>query len=162
MERPLGLFGGWRLIDTAPLDTDVILLVTDGGGEPYRNPHPCKRIATGWVSSRKGTLLAVTPLQWKPPSSTGPAWPQRTMPLEAQNALARHHTTDTSGRAHSRSRHCGPKNLGRPTLVTRMRKPNATSVRPARPTSRKGRAESARRHAAPTSGRSSRPCRRPA
>jgi hypothetical protein len=29
-----------------------------------------------------------------------------------------------------------------------MRKPNATSVRVARPTSRKGRAESARRHAA--------------
>jgi len=45
MERPLGLFGGWRLIDTAPLDTDVTLLVTDGGGEPYRNPHPCKRTA---------------------------------------------------------------------------------------------------------------------
>jgi hypothetical protein len=29
-----------------------------------------------------------------------------------------------------------------------MRKPNVTSFRPARPTSRKGRAESARRHAA--------------
>ena len=40
------------------------------------------------------------------------------------------------------------KTLGRPTLVTRMRKPNATSVRLARPTGRKGRAESARRHAA--------------
>jgi hypothetical protein len=66
MEKPMGLFGGWRLIDTAPLDTDVTLLVTDGGGEPYRNPHPCKRTATGWASSRKGTPLAVTPLQWKP------------------------------------------------------------------------------------------------
>jgi hypothetical protein len=59
-------FGGWRPIDTAPLDTDVTLLVTDGGGEPYRNPHPCKRTAAGWVSSTKGTSLAVTPLQWRP------------------------------------------------------------------------------------------------
>jgi hypothetical protein len=67
--------------------------------------------------------------------------------VRSTNALARHHTTDTSGHAHGRSRHCGSKNLGRPTLVTRMRKPNATSVRLARPTSRKGRAESARRHA---------------
>jgi hypothetical protein len=66
MEKPMGLFGGWRLIDTAPFDTDVTLLVTDGGGEPYRNPHPCKRTAAGWVSSRKETPLAVTPLQWKP------------------------------------------------------------------------------------------------
>jgi hypothetical protein len=32
--------------------------------------------------------------------------------------------------------------------VTRMRKPNATSFRVARPTSRKGKADSARRHAA--------------
>jgi hypothetical protein len=31
MERPMGLFGGWRLIDTAPLDTDVTLLVTEAG-----------------------------------------------------------------------------------------------------------------------------------
>jgi hypothetical protein len=56
----------WRLIDTAPLDQDVTLLVTDGRGEPYRIPHSCKRTAAGWVSSRKGTPLAVTPLQWKP------------------------------------------------------------------------------------------------
>jgi hypothetical protein len=68
--------------------------------------------------------------------------------VRSTNSLARHHTTDTSGHAHGRCRHCGSKNLGRPTLVTRMRKPNATSVRLARPNSRKGRAESARRHAA--------------
>jgi hypothetical protein len=57
------------------------------------------------------------------PSNPAAAWPQRTMPLEAQNALARHHTTDTSGRAHSRSRHCGPK---KPWL-TNSRDPNAKS-----------------------------------
>jgi hypothetical protein len=48
----MGMFGGWRLIDTAPLDTDVTLLVTDGGGEPYR--HPIR--ASG--SRRAGCLLA--------------------------------------------------------------------------------------------------------
>jgi hypothetical protein len=74
----MDLFGGWRLIDTAPLDTDVTLLVTDGGGEPYRNPHPCKRTAAGWVSSRKGTplvrdALAVEAVQYS----------QKTTPLRA-------------------------------------------------------------------------------
>jgi hypothetical protein len=67
MAKRMRLFASvWRLIDTAPLDQDVTLLVTDGRGEPYRIPHPCKRTAAGWVSSRKGTPLAVTPLQWKP------------------------------------------------------------------------------------------------
>jgi hypothetical protein len=57
---------GWQPIDAAPLNTNVTLLVTDGVGGPYRNPHPCKRTTAGWVSSRKGTLLAVTPLRWRP------------------------------------------------------------------------------------------------
>jgi hypothetical protein len=60
------LSGDWRLIDTAPLDQDVTLLVTDGRGEPYPLPYPCKLTAAGWVSSDKGTPLAVTPLRWKP------------------------------------------------------------------------------------------------
>jgi hypothetical protein len=68
MAKRMHLFAGdWRLIDTAPLDQDVTLLVTDGRGEPYRIPYPCKRTAeAGWVTSSKGTALAVTPLQWKP------------------------------------------------------------------------------------------------
>jgi hypothetical protein len=57
--------GDWRLIDTAPMDQDVTLLVTDGRGEPYCIPYPCKLTASGWVNSGKGTPLAVTPLQWK-------------------------------------------------------------------------------------------------
>jgi hypothetical protein len=36
-----------RLIDTAPLDQDVTLLVTDGRGEPYRIPYRCKRTGGG-------------------------------------------------------------------------------------------------------------------
>ena len=51
---------GWQPIDTAPIDKDVMLIVTDGQGEPFR------LTAAGWVSSGKGTPLAVTPLQWKP------------------------------------------------------------------------------------------------
>jgi hypothetical protein len=46
---------------------DVTLLVTDGRGEPYLIPYPCKRTAdSGWVNSSRGTPLAVTPLQWRP------------------------------------------------------------------------------------------------
>jgi hypothetical protein len=67
MARPTRLFGDWRPIDSAPLNEDVTLLVTDGRGDPYLIPYPCRRIAaSGWVNSSKGNLLAVTPLQWKP------------------------------------------------------------------------------------------------
>jgi hypothetical protein len=57
---------GWNPIDTAPFDEDVTLEVTDGRGAPYRLPNPCRLTASGWVSSSKGTLLAVTPVKWKP------------------------------------------------------------------------------------------------
>ena len=56
----------WRPIDTAPSDQDVKLVVTDGRGDPYLLPHPCRRTMAGWVSSSKGTPLVVTPLRWKP------------------------------------------------------------------------------------------------
>jgi hypothetical protein len=56
----------WQPIDSAPFDEDVTLLVTDGRGAPYRIPYPCKLNSTGWVNSRKGMPLAVTPMGWKP------------------------------------------------------------------------------------------------
>jgi hypothetical protein len=56
---------GWRSLDSAPLDEDVTLLVTDGASEPYQLKLPCRRTAAGWVSSSKGTPLAVTPVKWK-------------------------------------------------------------------------------------------------
>ncbi len=56
---------GWKPIDSAPLDRDVFLVVTDGGGEPYMLPKPCRLTATGWVSSSKGTPLVVEPVKWK-------------------------------------------------------------------------------------------------
>jgi hypothetical protein len=57
---------GWQPIDTAPIGKDVMLMVTDGQGEPYAVLKPFKLTAAGWVSSGKGTPLAVTPLQWRP------------------------------------------------------------------------------------------------
>ena len=56
----------WLPIDTAPLEEEVTLLVTDGRGDPYRIPYPCKRTVGGWVNASKGTALAVRPIQWKP------------------------------------------------------------------------------------------------
>jgi hypothetical protein len=56
---------GWKPIDTAPFDQGVRVVVTDGRGDSYLMPHPCKRTVAGWVSS-KGTPLAVTPIKWKP------------------------------------------------------------------------------------------------
>jgi hypothetical protein len=60
---------GWQPIDTAPVDKDVALIVTDGRGEPYAVFKPFKLTAAGWVSSRTRTPLAVTPLHWRPRSS---------------------------------------------------------------------------------------------
>jgi hypothetical protein len=64
MREPLR--NGWKSIESAPFDQDVTLEVTDGRGEPYTLKNPCKLSAAGWVSSGKGTPLAVTPLQWRP------------------------------------------------------------------------------------------------
>jgi hypothetical protein len=57
---------GWQPIDTAPIDKDVMLIVTDGQGELYAVYMPFKLTAAAWVGSGKGTPLAVTPVQWKP------------------------------------------------------------------------------------------------
>jgi hypothetical protein len=57
---------GWNPIETAASDKDVTLEVTDGRGEPYRLPNPYRLTASGWISSSKGTPLAVTPVRWKP------------------------------------------------------------------------------------------------
>jgi hypothetical protein len=64
--RPIEETFGWREIDTAPLDEDLAVLVTDSGSAPYKLKNPCKRTEAGWVSSGKGTPLAVTPVKWKP------------------------------------------------------------------------------------------------
>jgi hypothetical protein len=64
----MGVFGDhrdWNPIHTAPLGEDVSLMVTDGRGESYRLLCPCRHTAAGWVSSSKGTPLAVTPVEWK-------------------------------------------------------------------------------------------------
>jgi hypothetical protein len=57
---------GWLSIDSAPLDEDVTLLVIDGASEPYPLKLPSRLTAAGWVSSSRGTPLAVTPVKWKP------------------------------------------------------------------------------------------------
>jgi hypothetical protein len=68
---------GWHPIDTAPIDEDVMLFVTDGHGEPYAISNPFKLTAAGWVSSGKRTPLAVTLLMWKPYTPS----PQKKMTL---------------------------------------------------------------------------------
>ena len=56
----------WKSIESAPLDEDVSLQVTDGRGKPYILLNPSRLTAAGWVSSGKGTPLAVTPVKWRP------------------------------------------------------------------------------------------------
>jgi hypothetical protein len=57
---------GWNPIETAPADEDIALQVTDGRGAPYTLQWPCRRTATGWINSRKGTPLEATPIKWRP------------------------------------------------------------------------------------------------
>jgi hypothetical protein len=36
-----------------------------GGRTLYKLQWPCRRTTTGWINSRKGTLLEVTPVKWR-------------------------------------------------------------------------------------------------
>jgi hypothetical protein len=62
----------WRPLDSAPVNEDVALLVTDGASEPYPLKPASRLTAAGWVSSAKGTPLTVTPVKWKPYSAPRP------------------------------------------------------------------------------------------
>ena len=57
---------GWNPVERAPFEEDIALEVTDGRGKPYILRWPCRRTATGWINSTKGTALAVTPVRWRP------------------------------------------------------------------------------------------------
>jgi hypothetical protein len=67
--------------DSAPVDKDVALLVVDGASEPYQLKLPSRLTAAGWVSSAKGTPLAVTPgeVEAVRSSSTCPTSPKKKM-----------------------------------------------------------------------------------
>jgi hypothetical protein len=65
MRAPLVNYG-WNPIESAPFDEDVSVQATDGRGGPYTLPNPCRLTTSGWVSSNKGTPLAVTPVKWRP------------------------------------------------------------------------------------------------
>jgi hypothetical protein len=56
----------WRPIESAPLDEDVTVQVTDGRGKPYTLRTPSRLTSAGWVSSGKRTPLTVTPVRWRP------------------------------------------------------------------------------------------------
>ena len=56
---------GWNSIESAPHDEDLTMQVTDGRGETYTLLNTSRLIAAGWVSSGKGTPLAVTPVKWR-------------------------------------------------------------------------------------------------
>jgi hypothetical protein len=64
MRPPLENYS-WKSIESAPLDDDVTLQVTDGQGEPYILVNASRLTAAGWVSSCKGTPLTVKPVKWR-------------------------------------------------------------------------------------------------
>jgi hypothetical protein len=64
--RPPQVNYGWKPIESAPFDEDISLRVTDGHGGPYTLRWPCRRTGSGWINSRKGTPLEVTPVSWRP------------------------------------------------------------------------------------------------
>jgi hypothetical protein len=55
----------WKSIESAPLEEDVTLQVTDGHGEPYILVNASRLTVAGWVSSGKGTPLTVKPVKWR-------------------------------------------------------------------------------------------------
>jgi hypothetical protein len=64
--RPAPEGYGWKSMESAPLDQDVTLQVTDGRDKPYVLVNASRLTAAGWVSSSKGTPLTVTPVKWRP------------------------------------------------------------------------------------------------
>jgi hypothetical protein len=97
--RPPQVNYGWNPIESAPFDEDIALRVTDGRGGPYTLRWPCRRTASGWINSRKGTPLEVTPVRWRP----YPIPPSRLRAHldQAQGTLRlyRHDAADHRGRA---------------------------------------------------------------
>jgi hypothetical protein len=66
VEKPMMVErSGRKPIDSAPFDQDVTLLVSDGYGKPCVLKSPFRLTSAGWISSGKGTPLAVAPLQWR-------------------------------------------------------------------------------------------------
>jgi hypothetical protein len=47
---------GWQTLDSAPVEEDVSLLVTDGPSEPYPLRLPSRLTAAGWVSSARNAV----------------------------------------------------------------------------------------------------------
>lgn len=75
MGRRRTYWGHWHPIETAPPDQELLLLVSDGTGEPYTLQKPAKLTSDGWVSCSKGTLLVVTPVGWRVAEvPRSPAW----------------------------------------------------------------------------------------
>jgi hypothetical protein len=64
--RPSRVTYDWYPIESAPFGEDIAVQVTDGRGAPYAIRWPCQRTASGWINSRKGTPLEVTPVRWRP------------------------------------------------------------------------------------------------
>ena len=75
----------WQPMETCPADKDVSLLVFDAKGE-YRLPFNCKRTSNGWVNALTGSLLAVEPVKWHPPTREPPEKP-KFVPPEKRNDL---------------------------------------------------------------------------
>jgi hypothetical protein len=67
--RPHRVTYDWYPIESAPFGENIAVQVTDGRGAPYAIRWPCQRSATGWINSRKGTPLEVTPVAWRPYNS---------------------------------------------------------------------------------------------
>jgi hypothetical protein len=74
----------WKPAETAPLDEDITVLVSDGS-RAYVLLKPCQRTKAGWVVSGKKTPLAVVPLKWMPLQRD----PARTRNRRAVSALER-------------------------------------------------------------------------
>jgi hypothetical protein len=78
MRNTLGRY--WKLAEDAPLGIALQVQVTDGSGDFYLLPFPCRLTAAGWVSAVTGTALAVNPTYWKlhvEPLPSKRAWMRR-------------------------------------------------------------------------------------
>jgi hypothetical protein len=70
----------WNPVGTAPAGVALRLRVSDGSGETYVLPSPCRLTPAGWVNAATGAALTVHPTHWQLHVETLPsrrAWVRR-------------------------------------------------------------------------------------
>jgi hypothetical protein len=107
----------WKSLESAPLDEDITLQVSDGRGKPYILVNASKLTAVGWVSSSKERCWPSR--RWRG-GDTSPTWPPPPMTSADRAGALAEWAADRGAMASlrtERSRFSVIRPVRRPTIV---------------------------------------------